>query len=100
MKILKILSAKYLEDYRILLVFNNNKSVEVNFKDLLESSPYRNEKKFLQPELFQQFRIELGDLVWKDYDMCFQAKNLYNGVLRKINVKAQRGDEVSEAGNI
>jgi len=83
MKIVKILNAQYLEDYRILLLFNDNKSVEVDFAGLLNSTPYRNEKKYLQKELFQQFSIEIGDLVWNDYDMCFQAKNLYKGILRK-----------------
>ena len=83
MKIVKIINANYLEDYRILLVFNDNKSVEIDFAELLKTTPYRNEKKFLEKELFKQFRVELGDLIWNDYDMCFQAKNLYHGILRK-----------------
>lgn len=83
MKLVKILNAKYVEDYRLLLQFNDNKSIEVDFAGLLKSTPYPNEKKYLQKELFQQFKIELGDLIWNDYDMCFQAKNLYKGILRK-----------------
>ena len=83
MKNVKIINAQYLEDYKILLLFNDNKSLTVDFSELLKNSPYPNEKKFLDKPLFQQYKIELGDLVWNDYDMCFQAKNLYKGILRK-----------------
>ncbi|MBM2813481.1 MAG: hypothetical protein HW421_243 [Ignavibacteria bacterium] len=83
MKSVKIISAVYLEDYKILLLFNDNKSLTIDFQELLQTSPFGNEKKYLQKELFQQFKIELGDLIWNDYDMCFQAKNLYQGILRK-----------------
>lgn len=83
MKAIEIISAKYLDDYKIFLTFNDNQTKIIDFYNLLKSSPYKNEKKFIEKEYFQQFRIELGDLIWNDYDMCFQAKNLYNGVLRK-----------------
>ncbi len=83
MKVVKINNAKYLEEYKLLLTFNDETSKIVDFKDLLKSTPYTNEKKFSNIELFKQFRVELGDLIWSDYDMCFQAKNLYQGILRK-----------------
>jgi hypothetical protein len=82
MKSIKIIDAKYLEDYKILLTFNDSQSKIVDFNDLLKSTPYQNEKKFIDKELFKQFKIDLGDLIWNDFDMCFQAKNLYNGILR------------------
>ena len=82
MKIIKINEAKYIEDYKILLKFNNNDTRIVDFSNLLKSSTYPNEKKYLSKDLFKQFKIELGDLIWNDYDMCFQAKNLYKGILR------------------
>jgi len=82
MKIVKINEAKYISDYKILLVFNNNESKIIDFSNLLKSSTYPNEKKYLRKDLFKQFKIELGDLIWNDYDMCFQAKNLYKGILR------------------
>lgn len=83
MRTIKIINAKYLEDYKIQLVFNDEQTKIIDFSDLLNSTPYNNEKKFLKKEMFQQFKIELGDLIWNDYDMCFQAKNLYKGILRR-----------------
>jgi hypothetical protein len=83
MKSVKIIKAKYLEDYKIILTFNDNKTIVVNFFDLLNTTLYKNEKKYLNKEMFQQFKVEIGDLIWNDYDMCFQGKNLYKGILRK-----------------
>ena len=83
MKVVKINNAKYLEEYKLLLTFNDETSKIVDFKDLLKSTPYTNEKKFSNMEFFKLFWVEVGDLIWSDYDMCFQAKNLYQGILRK-----------------
>jgi len=83
MKSIKIINAMYLGEYKILLTFNDNHTRIIDYSDLLNSSPYKNERKFINIELFQQFKLELGDLIWNDYDMCFQAKNLRKGILRK-----------------
>lgn len=83
MKNIEIIEAKYLKEYEILLIFNDNKSLIIDFKQLLNNSPYKNEQKYLDKDRFRQFKIEMGDLIWNDYDMCFQAKNLYNNILRK-----------------
>ena len=83
MKAIKIENADYLGDYKIMLTFNDGQSKIIDFKDLLLNSPYKNERKFVNKDLFKNFSIEIGDLIWNDYDMCFQAKNLYKGILRK-----------------
>ena len=83
MKTIEINTAKYIQDYKILLEFNDNLTKVIDFKELLYTTPYPNEKKYVNPNLFIQFKVEMGDLIWNDYDMCFQAKNLYNGILRK-----------------
>ena len=83
MKAIKIENANYLDEYKIMLTFNDGQSKIIDFKDLLLNSPYKNERKFVNKDLFKNFSIEIGDLIWNDYDMCFQAKNLYKGILRK-----------------
>lgn len=83
MKIVKITEAKYLDNYKIQFHFNTNEYKVIDFKSFLNNTPYNNEKKYLNLENFQKFRIEMGDLIWNDYDMCFQAKNLYKNILRK-----------------
>lgn len=83
MKVIKIVNAHYLDEYKIMIAFNDGQSKIIDFKDLLLNSPYKNERKFVNKDLFKNFSIEIGDLIWNDYDMCFQAKNLYKGILRK-----------------
>jgi len=83
MKIVKITEAKYIDNYKIQFQFNTNETKVIDFKAFLRNTPYNNEKKYLNLENFQKFRVEMGDLIWNDYDMCFQAKNLYKNILRK-----------------
>jgi hypothetical protein len=83
MKTIKINDAKYLDDYKILLSFNDSSEKVIDFYSLLTTSHYPNEKKYLDKKFFKQFSVDLGDLIWNDFDMCFQAKNLYKGILRK-----------------
>ena len=83
MKIIKITDTEYLGQYKIKLSFNDKTEKIIDFFDLLNNSHYPNEKKYLEFQNFKQFRVDLGDLIWNDYDLCFQAKNLYQGILRK-----------------
>jgi len=82
MKYIEINKAKYIEDYKILIEFNNSVSKILDFRELIEKTSFPNEKKYKDFALFQQFKVEMGDLIWNDYDMCFQAKNLINGYVR------------------
>ncbi|MGA2298654.1 MAG: DUF2442 domain-containing protein [FCB group bacterium] len=82
MKSIKIIEAKYLNDYRILLIFSDNSEKIIDFAELLRKSTYPNEKKYLDKNIFKQFKVDYGDLIWNDFDMCFQAKNLYKGMTR------------------
>jgi len=83
MKIVKITEAKYIDNYKIPFQFITNETKVIDFRAFLSNTPYNNEKKYLNLENFQKFRVEMGDLIWNDYDMCFQAKNLYKNILRK-----------------
>jgi hypothetical protein len=83
MKFPKVLEAKYLEEYKLLLVFNDNTERIIDFSEFLNNSHYKNEKQYLNKSKFLQFKVDYGDLIWNDFDMCFQGKNLYKGILRK-----------------
>ncbi|MFC2131575.1 DUF2442 domain-containing protein [Bacteroidota bacterium] len=82
MKAVKIIEAEYLKDYKISLLFNDKTRKVIDFGELLKKSPYHNEKKYLDKDQFKKFVIDYGDLIWNDFDMCFQAKYLYKGKLR------------------
>jgi hypothetical protein len=86
MKVIKIIEANYLGHYVLQLRFNDDRELKLDFLDLIKTSRFPNEKKYLDTEQFKNFKIELGDLIWNDYDMCFPAKNLYKGQIRNHNL--------------
>jgi hypothetical protein len=36
-------------------------------------------RKYLDKKLFRDFKIEYGDIIWNDYEMCFPIGDLYEG---------------------
>jgi len=40
-------------------------------------------RKFLDINEFKKFKIEYGDLVWNDYEMCFPIIDLYEDNILK-----------------
>lgn len=83
MSTVKIISAKYFEDYKISFKFSNGKNTIVDFGYfiLTDKSPYT--KPFRNLDKFKKFKINYGrDISWKewdDYDMCFEFQDLYKG---------------------
>ena len=83
---IEIIRAEYLNGYRIKLRFSDNKIEIVDFKTFLENSKNPTTRKYLAIKLFKEFKIEFGDLVWHDYELCFPIIDLYeNVVLREMH---------------
>lgn len=80
---IEITKAEYLNDYRIKLHFFDNKIQIVDFKTFLENSKNPTTRKYLDIKLFKEFKIEFGDLVWHDYELCFPIIDLYENVVSK-----------------
>jgi len=36
-------------------------------------------RKYLDKKLFRKFKIDYGDIIWNDYEMCFPIWDLYEG---------------------
>ena len=80
---ISILQAQYMGDFKILFNFNDKVSRLVDFKPFLQKSKHLTVKNYLQKEsLFQNFKIEYGDIYWNDFELCFPIDNLHQG---KIN---------------
>lgn len=80
-KLLKVVSAKYLNDYKIKIKFSDGKEKVVDFKSFLELSNHPDIKKYLEVDLFKSYNIVHGNLIWNDYDMIFPVADLYQGKL-------------------
>jgi len=81
--ILKITNAEYVKDYKIKLVFSDNKERTINFEHFLKQAGSAMTRKFLNINEFKKFKIEYGDLVWNDYEMCFPIIDLYEDNILK-----------------
>jgi len=76
---LKVLSATYVSDYIINIVFSDGSKKQVNFKLFLENAMNPCAKRYLNKKDFMKFEIIDGNINWNDYDMIFPVWNLYIG---------------------
>ncbi|MBS4099010.1 MAG: DUF2442 domain-containing protein [Sulfuricella sp.] len=88
-QILSISEAEYLDGYRIRLRFNDGKEQTVDFYPFLGHSSHPAIRAYLDPQRFNSFRIEHGDLVWGDYDLCFPIIDLYRNVLDHSRIQQE-----------
>jgi len=87
--ILKIIKAEYIEDYKIRLLFSDGKENTVDFQSFLRQAQNPMTRKFLDINEFKKFKIEYGDLIWNDYEMCFPIIDLYeDNILKEISSAA------------
>ena len=78
---INIISATQTGEYRIRLVFDDNTVQEVDFKPFLTRSHHPDIRAYLEPVRFADFRVEYGELVWGDYDLCFPIIDLYRNTI-------------------
>lgn len=75
---INIVNAERAREYRLRIVFADGSVKEVDFKPFLIESCHPVVRSFLHPEKFVDFRVEYGDLIWGDYDLCFPVVDLYD----------------------
>ena len=81
---INVASAEFLGDYRLRLIFDDGTEQEVDFKPFLTRSHHPDIRAYLDPVKFASFRIEYGELVWGDYELCFPIIDLYRNQLEHI----------------
>jgi len=59
------------------LSFDDGMEQTVDFKPFLSLSHHPDIRAYLEPERFAGFRIEYGELIWGDYELCFPIADLY-----------------------
>lgn len=78
---INIVAAEIAGDYRLRLTFDDGVEQLVDFKPFLTHACHPDIRVYLDPAKFPTFRIEYGDLVWGDYDLCFPIIDLYQNQL-------------------
>ena len=79
LKLISIEKAKYIDDYKIYLQFNDGKENILDFKNFIIKSQHPDIKKYQDLKLFKKFNLEYGELEWNDYDLVFPIYDLYQG---------------------
>ncbi|MDQ6755462.1 MAG: DUF2442 domain-containing protein [Bacteroidota bacterium] len=83
MKSIAVKEVKYVKDYKLEILFSDNKKTLVDFDKFLSTHSHPQYNKYKKPENFKRFKIENGNVIWgKDWDMIFPVYDLYEG---KIN---------------
>jgi len=67
--------------HRLRLTFSDGYVREIDFEPFLTSSVHPQIRRYLDLEMFLNFRLEEGDLVWGEYELCFAIADLYTGQL-------------------
>ena len=75
--LVNVVGAYQLGDYSLLLQFSDGHKQAVDFGPFLMASMNPLIRRYLDPDMFMQFRIEAGDLLWGDYELCFPVADLY-----------------------
>jgi hypothetical protein len=73
--------AEQVDDFKLRLVFDDGHEQIVDFRTFLLRSSHPDIRAYLDPERFASFRIEHGELVWGDYELCFPMLDLYRNTL-------------------
>lgn len=81
-----ITQARQVGDYSIVLDFDDGKQQLINFKPFLIKSRHPDIRRWLDLKQFSTFRIEYGELVWGDYELCFPIRDLYLNELEHHHV--------------
>ena len=76
---ISIHKAAYVGEYTIKLLFSDGIERVIDFSDFLKNAKNPMTRKYIDKELFKNFSIVYGEIVWNDYDMCFPIWNLYEG---------------------
>jgi DUF971 family protein len=77
--VISIINAEYIGDYTIKFSFSDGVQTTIDFSEFLLNAKNSMTRKYLDKELFYNFSIEFGDIIWNDYEMCFPIWDLHEG---------------------
>jgi hypothetical protein len=80
-EVINITETEYLGEYRLRISFDDATAREVDFGPFLKGSLQPDIRKWLDKTAFKSYRLEYGELVWGDYELCFPIADLYAGVI-------------------
>ena len=76
---LEITEAEYVSEYKIRLTFDDGIVRVVDFGPFLANARNPDTTDYRDLRRFKRFRVEDGDLIWRDLQMIFPVMDLYTG---------------------
>ena len=76
-KVINIVSVTQIDKYKLRLGFDDGVVREVDFGAFLGKARHPDIRAYLEEKRFNAYRLEHGELVWGDYDLCFPIMDLY-----------------------
>jgi len=76
-KYISITDAKYLDNYKIKLKFNDKKENIIDLSDFILNSKHPDIQKYKDEELLKKFQLDYGELHWNDWELAFPIYDLY-----------------------
>lgn len=80
--IVEVISARYVGNFSIDVIFSDGKKNIIDFKSFLEKSSHPSITQYLNEDFFADFKINRGNLNWNDYDLIFPLEDLYEGNIK------------------
>ncbi len=78
-RVVHIVHAAYAGDYRLDIEFQDGTTQQIDFEPFLRHAKNPEIQDFLDIDTFRTYRLEYGDLVWGDMELCFPIMDLYHG---------------------
>ncbi len=86
---INIISAEQIDTYCLRLRFDDGTEQVVDLRPFLSHAAHPDIRSWLQPERFSSFRLEFGELVWGDYELCFPMIDLYrNDIAHRESIES------------
>ena len=76
---ISVTDAKYIDDYRLSITFNDGTSRLVDFGDYLRHARHPDIRKYLDLKNFKNFKVVYGDIEWHNLEIVFPIMQLYQG---------------------
>ena len=87
-RVINIVAVDPIGDYGLRLTFDDGVVQKVDFEPFLRSSPHPEIAAYLDKKRFASFRLEYGELIWDDYQLCFPIIDLYTNRIDKHHLLA------------
>lgn len=81
---MKILKVKYLQEYKLEVLFSNGETKIADFEDFLKNSKNKSISKYLDKSKFKLVEIDTGFLSWNNGEMEISAHSVYHQYSKNI----------------